>query len=93
MPTNSAVFDFEVYLKLGLIRLNFIMADDGFGARPSRLISSLTPEQMNKFSTMVKDSSDRLGSGRIEEYNVPDPTGMLCLKLFMAVEVVICYPD
>lgn len=70
------------------------MSDEGnFGARPSRLISSLTPEQMNKYATMVKDTSDRMGSGRMEEYTVPDPSGMLCLKLFMAVEVVIHHPD
>jgi hypothetical protein len=65
-----------------------LMTDKGnFGTRPSRLISSLTPDQLEKFSTLIKDPSERMGSGRAEEYAVPDPSGMMCLKLFMSVEV------
>ena len=51
-------------------------------------MSSLTPEQLNKYQNYVKDASDRVVGPRVDEYSVPDVSGMMCLKLFMSVEVI-----
>jgi hypothetical protein len=81
--------DFDLFKNKWVVILKF-MTDKGsssFGIRPSRLTTSLTPEQVDKYGNMAKDPSERMGSGRTEEYTVPDPSGMMCLKLFMSVEV------
>lgn len=62
--------------------------DSNLGPRGSRVVSSLTPEQLNKYQNYVKDASDRVVGPRVDEYSVPDVSGMMCLKLFMSVEVI-----
>lgn len=53
-----------------------------------RLTTVLTEDQLKKFQS-IKNSNLQRGSQREEtsEASFPDPQGMLCLKLFMMIEV------
>ena len=58
------------------------------GPRGSRYISSnLTPDTMSKYQNILKDAGEKVTGVKADDYAVPDVNGMMCLKLFMSIEV------
>ena len=62
------------------------MSGVDMGPKGSRMVSSLTPDQLAKYQNYVKDTSERI-AGQSNEQSVPAVSGMMCLKLFMSIEI------